>query len=339
MKIALDAQLTVGSATGIGEYASGLMTALRRDRQDFVVLREPRLDPWRFDRRLLWDQVLLPARAGRCGATLLHCLSGTVPLLHSMPVVATVHDVAWLRVQGHAPWYARRYFGKFSLDRYRGCAAIVTDSAFSRDELLALLPGLDARRVYVVTPGVSEDFGRVPRQSDQRTILVVGTVERRKNLAYLVRMLTKLPQARVISIGPATPYREACAALARDLGVADRLVFRGYLERGELLALYGTAALAAVPSVYEGFGYAVAQALCAGLPCVSSDRASLSEFAGDGARVISLEDEAGWTDALAGALRGDEESHAAQIRESAISRFSWPAAARKIVEIYRLVDG
>ncbi len=145
VKLALDAQLAVGTATGIGEYVRGLAAALRRTGADVEELCEPRLDPWRFDRRVLWDQVLLPLRARSSGASLLHCASGTVPLIESLPVVVTVHDVAWLEAQSHARAYARYYFGRFSLQRYRRATRIVVDSKFSREALLPLLDGFDPR--------------------------------------------------------------------------------------------------------------------------------------------------------------------------------------------------
>ncbi|MGC1381828.1 MAG: glycosyltransferase, partial [Candidatus Baltobacteraceae bacterium] len=273
MRVALDAQLTVGTATGIGEYVRGLSDALRRAGTDVVELREPKLDPWRFDRRLLWDQVLLPRRARACRADLLHCASGTVPLLGGVPIVVTVHDVAWLAVQSHARAYARYYFGTFSLRRYRRAAQIVADSNFSRDALLELMEGFDPARVHVVYPGVGADFCGLARGAgDGRTILSVGTVEPRKNLEVLIRALAALAGARLVAIGPPTPYAQRCAALAGELGVADRVELRGYVARDELLALYRACAVAAVPSRYEGFGYAAAQALCAGVPCVVSDQ-------------------------------------------------------------------
>ena len=339
MKVALDAQLSVGSATGIGEYVRGLEAALREEGADVVALCEPRLDPWRFDRRLLWDQVLLPRRARRSGAELLHCASGTMPLRCPLPSVVTVHDVAWLRVQHHTRWYARRYFGPFSLARYRHAAAIITDSVFSRDELLDVLPALDPARVHAIYPGVASAFGGVVRQPDRRTILVVGSVEPRKNLAHLVRLLPRLPQARVVSVGPATPYLQACRRVAEDLGVAARFEFHGYVTREALMALYASAAVAAVPSFYEGFGYAAAQALCAGLPCVVSDRASLPEVAGDDAPVLPLEDEDGWSEALARALAGNDDAHAASARARCAGRFSWAQAAHTTRSVYESVDG
>jgi glycosyltransferase involved in cell wall biosynthesis len=338
VRVAFDAQLTVGSATGIGEYARGLIGALRAAGIDVAELRAPQLDPWRFDRRVIWDQVLLPMRASRSGAALLHCASGSVPLVRTLPVVVTVHDVAWLRTQGHARAYARWYFGGFSPARYRGCAAILTDSIFSRDELLELVPQLDASRVTIAAPGVAADIAAVRRRSDGRTIIAVGTVERRKNLAHLVRLLPRLPEARLVSAGPPTPYLAECAALARELGVVDRVSFRGYVTRAELLGLYADAAVAAVPSRYEGFGYAVAQALCAGVPCVCSDRASLPEIAGMDASVVSLDDEDAWVERLAEALRGEEEPRAATVRANAIERFSWRACANKILDVYGSVD-
>ena len=98
MRVALDAQLALGTATGIGEYVTGLAQALRRRGADISLLQCPRLDPWRFDRRVLWDQVLLPIAAHRARPDVLHCASGTMPALAPRATVVTVHDMAWLRV-------------------------------------------------------------------------------------------------------------------------------------------------------------------------------------------------------------------------------------------------
>jgi glycosyltransferase involved in cell wall biosynthesis len=341
MKVALDAQLTIGTATGIGEYVRGLIEALARTGVEPVALREARLDPWRFDRRVLWDQVLLPWRARASGARLLHCAAGTMPLRAAMPVVVTVHDLAWHAVQEHAPAYARYYFGPYSLQRYRRAAAIVADSNYSRDALLAALDDYDPARVRVVYPGVAADFIRLTRGAgDGRTILAVGTVERRKNLELLIRVLPHLPQARLVAIGPHTPYADVCRRLARDLGVERRVELRGYIEREQLLALYRNCAVAAVPSLYEGFGYAAAQALCSGVPCVVSNRTSLPEVAGDGAAVVDACDPGAWIAPLRDGLAGALDTRARWARPGSIARFSWETSAQSIEQIYRAsVDG
>lgn len=335
MRVALDAQLTVGTATGIGEYILGLENALRRRGVAVTALREPRLNPWRFDRRVLWDQFVLPMRARAGGAELLHCAAGTVPLFTRLPLVVTVHDVAWLVGQRHARPYARYYFGRFSLQRYRRAAFIAVDSAFSRTELLRFLNGIYPDRVVVVYPGVAEDFCALERRvNDGRTILAVGTVEPRKHLEVLIRALPHLASARLVAVGPHTPYAAHCAALAEKLGVASRVELRGYVSRQTLFDLYATCAVAAVPSYYEGFGYAVAQALCAGVPCIASDRSSLPEVAAGNATIVAADDVQGWVTALRSALSGANDARAAQQRTAAIARFSWDAAAQQMEAIY-----
>lgn len=329
-------QLALGTATGIGEYARGLARALQQAGTRVVELQEPKLDPWRFDRRILWDQVVLPRRARRSGADVLHCASGTMPLVTRMPAVVTVHDVAWLRVQQHARPYARRYFGAFSMQRYKRAAAIAVDSAFSKAELLELLDVAE-NRVHVVYPGVAEDFCALERtQAADPFIFVPGTVERRKNLEVLIRALRELPDLRLISVGPFTPYRDECEQLARELGVAPRVQFRGYVERSEMLRLYGSCALVAVPSKYEGFGYAAAQALCAGAPVVVSNSASLPEVAADSAPIVPAGDPSAWRDAIAAILADPPaaQSHADAQRAASITRFSWSTAASAMNAIY-----
>jgi len=337
VRVALDAQLASGTATGIGEYVRGLAAALRARGVDVAELAAPRLDPWRFDRRVLWDQVLLPLAARRARADVLHCASGTMPLRCGLPAVVTVHDVAWLRVQQHARPYARAYFGRFALARYRRAARVAVDSRFSRDELLAL-GGFDPARVDVVYPGVARDVMEVVRRRDDAApfVLAVGTVEPRKNLEVLVRALAQLPGLRVVSVGPPTPYRERCAALAAELGVAARLQVRGYVPRAELLALYAGALAAAVPSTYEGFGYGAAQALCAGVPLVAAGVSSLPEVVGAAAPLLAPHDVDAWAAALDAIARDPAaaDARAAAVRGAACERFGWDAAARSVAALY-----
>ena len=139
-------------------------------------------------------------------------------------------------------------------------------------------------------------------------------------------------------MGPSTTYAAECLELARRLGVADRFTLAGYVALDALLSLYRSCAVVAVPSLYEGFGYAAAQALCAGVPCVVSNRSSLPEVAGSDARVVEADDPNAWASALAPALRGDDDARAAAARQRAIRRFAWAASAAQVERAYASVN-
>ena len=336
MRVALDTQLAVGTATGIGVYQRDLARALIAAGTDVRALQWPALDPWRFDRRVLWDQVVLPVLAARSGADVLHAASGTLPLACTLPTVVTVHDMAWLRVQAHTRAYARAYFGTLMKRLYRGAAAVITDSAFARDEFLELAGSRGD--VHVVYPGVDERFTAIVRRPRARPLaLVVGTVERRKNLVRAIETLAEVDGLDLVAVGPPTPYLDEVRARIAALGLGERVTLLGYVGRAEIDALYAKATLALVPSRYEGFGYALAEALCAGLPVVAARSSSLVEVADGAVPLADPDDAAGWIDAVRAILadRDAAEARAASARARAAERFAWPRAAVACAAIYR----
>jgi glycosyltransferase involved in cell wall biosynthesis len=333
--VALDTQLAVGTATGIGVYQRDLTTALRAENVDVRPLSAPWLNPWRFDRRVLWDQVLLPLAAARSGASLLHASAGTMPFIRTLPTVVTVHDLAWHRVQSHTRAYARTYFGALQARAYKHAAAIICDSNFSANEYHELIDA--SANIDVVHPGVDARFAHIERRPDASPFaLVVGTVEARKNLLVLVEALPSLPTLRIIAVGPPAPYADTVRARAAELNVADRVELRGYVDRGQLDDLYAHATCALIPSKYEGFGYALAEAMCAGIPAIAARSSSLIEVARDDVLLITADDINAWIAAI-GALLADVQAaqdRADSIRQRAIERFSWATAASQMHAIY-----
>jgi len=337
--VALDTQLAVGTATGAGVYQRDLARALRSAGVDVRALQAPHLDPWRFDRRVLWDQLLLPLAAARSGAHVLHASAGTMPALRTLPTVVTVHDLAWLRVQSHTRPYARFYFGTFQRTLYRGASAIVCDSMFSASEYRELVdPGA---HVDVVYPGVDARFAAIERDPDrdEPLALVVGTVERRKNLGILIEALPSVPNLTIVSVGPFTPYADEIRARAAELNVADRVDLRGYVDAADLDRLYARATCALVPSRYEGFGYALAEAMCAGLPAIAARSSSLIEVANSAAPLLDPDDRVAWADAMRALLADPDraERHAGDVRAASVARFAWDACARAVVAVYERV--
>lgn len=328
----------MGTATGIGVYQRDLANALRALGTAVRELHEPRLDPWRFDRRVVWDQVLLPWQAARSGATLLHASAGTMPFIRTLPTIVTVHDLAWHRVQSHTRAYARSYFGKLQARAYKHAAAIVCDSHFSAREYHDLID--PNANVDVVYPGVDARFSRIVRNPDESPFaLVVGTVESRKNLMVLIEALPQIANFRIVSTGPHTPYVDEIRTRAAALGVTDRIDLRGFLTSNELDDLYARATCALIPSRYEGFGYALAEAQCAALPAIAARSSSLVEVAASDTPLIDLDDVNGWTRAITDLL---DDRSAAQRRADAAAatsrnRFAWLTAASTMNTIYTRV--
>jgi glycosyltransferase involved in cell wall biosynthesis len=339
--VALDAQLGVGTATGIGVYVRDLAAALIARGIGVRLLRAAWLDPWRFDRRVVWDQVLLPLAIARSGAAIVHAAAGTLPLVRPrVPVVLTVHDMAWLRVQNHTKLYARAYFGTAMRRAYRGAAAVVVDSAFAREEYLALCG--DPREPHVIYPGVDRRYGAIVRRPDAAPFaLVVGTVEVRKNLLGILAAAAAIPGLAIVAVGPPTPYADLVRRRIGELGLTDRVTLRGYVDRATLDDLYARAALALIPSRYEGFGYAVAEARCAGVPFVAARSSSLVEVAQSAGALVDPDDVAAWVAAIRLILadRSAAQARAQADRPGAITRFDWSTAAAALAGVYATVLG
>ncbi len=338
MIVALDAQLAIGTATGIGVYQRDLAAALRVRGLHVRRLQAAWLDPWRFDRRVLWDQLLLPLAIARSGAAIAHATAGTLPFVRSLPTVVTVHDMAWLRVQAHTPRYARAYFGAAMRHAYKRAAAVIVDSEFGADEYRTLSG--DERAPHVIYPGVDAGYAAIVRRPDDVPFaLVVGTVEARKNLIRIIDAAAELPTLRIVSVGPPTPYLEIVRARIERYGLAGRVELRGYVGRAELDDLYARAALALIPSRYEGFGYAVAEARCAGLPFVAARGSSLTEVAQTAGALADPDDTHAWTSAIQAILddRGAAQIRAETGRTAARKRFDWSVAAARHEAVYTQV--
>ena len=269
-----------------------------------------------------WEQLALPVRAARARALL--CPANLAPLAHPRNVIV-IHDAAALR---HPEWYSPTYAAwqrRILPALARRALHVVTVSEFSRGELIELL-GLSPDRVTVVPGGVDERFSpRADAQAARATlgltrpyVLCVASQTARKHLQALV------PLARHVDVVVAGGHRPQ---FAREEGL-DGLRRLGAVPDALLPGLYAGAEAFALPSLYEGFGLPLLEAMACGTPVVCSDTGALPETAGGAARLAAP----GQVAEAARELLGDE-AEKARLRAEGVERarrFSWERTARAV---------
>jgi glycosyltransferase involved in cell wall biosynthesis len=269
-------------------------------------------------RDVLWYLGALPRKAARDGVDVLHCPGHRGPLRSQVPVVVTLHDLAVLR---HPKTFNRwtRHYSRFLLPRIVEAATrVIAVSSFTAGEAVELL-GLDEAKVRVVPHGVEPPFEPEGQEAAGEYALAVGTVEPRKNLPRAVEAAQRAGiELRVV--GP-----EGWG----DVGVQSL----GFVSDEVLAALYRGAQCLVFPSLYEGFGLPVLEAMACGTPVVTGNFGATAEVAGDAAVLVDPYDVDGIAVGIQEARRRRDELHAKGLER--VRGFTWDEAARRTLEVYR----
>ncbi|MFM8563532.1 MAG: glycosyltransferase family 4 protein [Acidimicrobiia bacterium] len=174
---------------------------------------------------------------------------------------------------------------------------------------------------------------------DGNLIVAIGTVERRKNLPFLVSLFDdvvgEVPDARLVLVGAAGDDQSAVVAARDRLRHRDRVHLLGRVDAPTLARLTGRARVLAYPSLDEGFGFPVLEAMAAGVPVVASSVGSIPEVAGDAALLLRYDDRAGWTEALSTALTDETVRHRLTTAGTArLTAFEWARTAAEMTALY-----
>jgi glycosyltransferase involved in cell wall biosynthesis len=299
---------------------------------------------------VLGEQTLLPRLAAREGVEIVHSLASTAPLRGRFHRVVTVHDLVYAHFpETHAgvrdkgmkvlvPWAARRS------DR------VLVDSQSTRNDLIRLT-GVGAERIDVVPLGL----GAVQRQEalgerevrsrfdlgERRVVLSLSAKRPHKNLLALIGAMARLsPEGRPLLVLPGyrTAYERELRERARALELEGDVRFPAWVSVAELEGLWEAADAFVFPSLYEGFGLPVLEAMERGVPVACSNTSSLPEVAGDAALLFDPHDEAAIASAVERLL--DDPDQAGRLRAHGRQRarlFTWQRTARLTLQTYARV--
>jgi glycosyltransferase involved in cell wall biosynthesis len=372
MRIGIDMSRTAETKTGLGSYASSLVTALARiDRanrylihryvwhcfpEDFTKAFCPRQRNFRIARRYWppqwirrWWQDPRRDKAWLVGppSDVFFSPFHSVPPAYMGKLVCTLHDIAFhTHPEFSTDWNRAFCAQQFELARRRA-ERIITPSQFSKQELVRHL-GFAADTIDVVLEAADPRYRVVPDAAippriaallgeDQRFVLFVGSIEPRKNVVTLVRAWQKLrwPPPLVVAGGSGWKNSDVFAEVQR-LGLAERVHFPGFVTDDELVALYNRALAFVYPSIYEGFGLPVVEAMACGAPVVTSRSSSIPEVGGDAVLYVEEPTDAGELQhALERVL--EDASLRASLRERGLAQaagFSWDRAARETLAVF-----
>lgn len=303
--------------------------------------------------RIVWEQVLAPLELARIRPDLLHGMAFALPLLWRGPSVVTIFDLSFLRYPQRLSSGRRYYLQAMTRASAHHARRVIAISESGRSEICALL-GVSPEKVDVALPGVTQDFYPLPvdrvsrfrteHRLPERFILYVGTIEPRKNLDTLLSAYAQIPERKDVKLvlaGGKGWQSERLSALIEELGLAQDVIAAGYVSNDALPLWYNASEVFVYPSVYEGFGMPVLEAMACGRPTIVSNSSSLPEVVGSSGVLVPPTDIAAWADALS-ALLADPALRVALSDQSQkrARQFRWENTARATVETYhKALDG
>jgi glycosyltransferase involved in cell wall biosynthesis len=371
MRIGIDATPLPPQPVGAGNYIIQLIRALTQAQFDdqLVIFAQPygpelinlpakEMIEWHIveemspGKRLVWEQTQFSGLIHRSRIDLLHSLHYTKPIRLPCASVVTFHDMTFFFYPQLHTQTKRWFFPVAMRISARQADGIITVSKSTRKDAIQLL-GIDPGKIFATQLGVDPMFRVIEGEAALRDIaakyglpkkfmLYLGTIEPRKNLPTLIEAFNMLVekglQQKLVLAGKFGWMYEEVLTLVRDYGLKDHIIFPGYVEQDDLPMVYNLASLFVYPTIYEGFGLPVLEAMACGVPVVTSDIASLPEIVGEAGLLVLPGDVNALFEAILQVMN-DEELRT-NLRRAGIQRaknFRWERTAELTQQVYMKV--
>ncbi|MBV9329076.1 MAG: glycosyltransferase family 4 protein [Chloroflexi bacterium] len=356
--IAIDARL-IGYAAGIAQYARLLTDALSelQGPERYLILRGRHTRQQRVGGRRVFTpphnrlerwSLPLELMARPPWPTLLHSVDHVAPAWRKWRSVVTLHDLAFLLYPATHTAQSRAYYAACG-ESVRQAERVIAVSQRTASDAVRLL-GVDPARMRVVPEAAAPGYAPRDEGAFQSTAtrlsldhrpyaLFVGTLEPRKNVPVLLEAFVQVRRqldAQLLVVGGRGWLDEPIFAAHARSGLGGAVRFLGTLDQDDLAALYSRAGVFVLPSVYEGFGLPVLEAMACGAPVVCSNAGPLPEVAGDAALLLPPEDAGKWAQVIVSVLADARQADG--LRQKGFARaatFSWERAALATREVYR----
>lgn len=345
MIIAIDGyEANVENRVGIGQYAYEILAHLHplcsRHRVTVFLPSSPRKDMpaettnWRYhvaSPAKLWTFVGLPLALKKIRADVVFSPTHYIPRFVALPRVMSIMDLSYLEYPDMFRKKDLYQLTTWTAYSVRRAAKILTISEFSKNAIIKAY-GVGPDRVVVTYPGLTMKTA-AKKSTYQNYILSVGTLQPRKNYVRLIEAFSKLDSSlTLIIVGKKGWLYEEILAAPHAYGVSDRVKFLEFVSDAELPSLYKGALCFALPSLYEGFGLPVLEAMAYGLPIVVSNVSSLPEIAGDAGIYVDPESVESITKGLIVGVSG-KNALRAKAAKAQVAKFTWGAAAKQTLEV------
>ncbi len=367
MRIGLNLTFLAEDSGGSATYAEGLIGGLRLVRPDAAVTawvgRDSPTPPWLKDVEVIrlpvkgvggiahyaWDLAAMVTQARRRHLDVLHGLAYVAPPVHpGLPVVVTILDTTWKRYPATMDWKGRLVFGALSpvlgrtADRViaiseAGRQDLVDDLGIRRDRIDVTPLAVDPVVAATADPTLRDRLGLGP----EPVVLCVSQKRAHKNLEAAIEAMAHLRvPAQLVLPGSPTEYETHLREVAAACDVSDRVRFCGWVSDADLDGLYRLADALVFPSLMEGFGLPILEAMARGLPVACSNVSALPEVAQDAALLFDPHDAAGIAAALTRLLSEPELcSRLVTAGHARASEFTWERTATATLASYERAIG